>query len=361
MINIEENVVLAPCTTFFIGGPASFFVEVLNADDLIEALNWANEHKQEVFVLGGGSNVLISDEGFPGLVIKVKPMGLKIILENAETAELEIASGEVWDEVVGFTADKNLWGVENLSHIPGLAGAIVVQNGGAYGQEIGNVLKHVTVLNRINNQVEQIAAADCGLTYRYSIFNTNKKNAYVILSINIILSKIPKPNLEYGDVKQYFTEKNIANPTLQEMRNAIVEIRNKKFPFPDIPTRGNSGSFFRGKILSDAEFAGMKTLVARKFGLQASERLKNMENRLKVPQGFKTPTAFLLELSGVKGLSMGGAIVNKAQPAIVVNSTGHATANDVLQLATEVFSIVKDKTGIDLEIEPELIGFSRNV
>ncbi len=361
MLDIQENIQLAPYTTFYIGGPARFFAVAQNEKDITVALTWAKQHGQEVFILGGGSNVLISDEGFPGLVIQIKPLCLKVINEDVTEAELEIGAGEIWDKVVEFTVKNDFWGIENLSHIPGFSGAFVVQNVGAYGQEASKVVKHVTVLNRESLQIERINATDCQFTYRHSSFNTAQKNRYVILSANIMLSKVPKPDLTYGDVKEYFAIRKLENPSQQQIRQAIIEIRNKKFLFPDKPERGNTGSFFRGKILNDIEFTGLGKMVNEKFGNKALQRLETMTDRLKVPQGFKTPTAFVLELCEVKGLHAGGAKINETQPAIVVNSTGKATANDVIALARQVLKEVKEKTGISLELEPELVGFPENI
>ena len=160
-MKIEENILLAPYTTFKIGGPARWFCVVENQFDALEAFEFAKNKQLKTFVLGGGSNILVSDEGFDGLVIKVVNKGIEVLSENADDVLLKVASGEVWDEVVKFAVTNNWWGVENLSHIPGSTGAIAVQNVGAYGQEASRVIESVTVFNRETHQILSLAAAAC--------------------------------------------------------------------------------------------------------------------------------------------------------------------------------------------------------
>ncbi len=354
-MEIQENINLAPYTTFKIGGPAKFFCVVENTEDIKQAVDFAKSKNLPTFILGGGSNVLISDTGFEGLFIHPQMKGLEVINEDETSVLFKLAAGEAWDSAVEFAVNHNWWGIENLSHIPGNCGGFAVQNVGAYGQEASQMVEDVEAFNIQTGEVVNLANADCGFSYRHSIFNTSEKNNYIILSTTIRLSKIPKPNLSYGDVKKYFGEKT--NPSIKDIRKAIIEIRNTKFPYPTEAKNGNAGSFFRGPIITSEQLKIIEEKLAQDFGPEASLKLQGMLDRLKVPQGYKTPTAFLMELCGLKGFQIGGAQINSPQPAIVLNATGQATAEDILKLKSYVLSKVSQTFGVDLEVEPELVGF----
>ncbi len=356
-MDIQQNILLSNHTTFHIGGPAKYFCEVKTADELQEALQFAEEKSAQVFIMGGGSNVLVSDKGFDGLVIKLANEGIEQENISDTHVRLIIGSGQNWDSVVAFAVEHGLWGIENLSHIPGNTGAFTVQNVGAYGQEASQVVESVLVFDRESNSTKTISHDECEFSYRHSIFNTSSKDRYVILSTSLKLSKNPNPNLSYGDLKVRFANREPQTIALPEIRNAIIEIRNTKFPFPDAPERGNAGSFFRGPILSKNEFAVMQKKILDLFGEEQAQRLETMADRLTVPQGYKTPTAFLLDVCEFKGMEVGGAQINPNQPAIILNKTGKATAEEVITLYNQVKNGVLSKTGVELEHEPEFIGF----
>lgn len=357
-MEFERNVSLAPHTTFRIGGPADFFCTARSVEELVSAVTLAQREGLPIFVLGGGSNVLVADEGFRGLVVTLGNRGVERVAEDELSVTLRLAAGEPWDNVVDLAVRNGWWGVENLSHIPGSCGAFAVQNVGAYGQEASQVVSSVEVYDRVLAKTRTLRSDQCEFSYRASTFNGDQKGRYVILHTTIRLSKEPAPNLSYGDVQRFFHERGVKHPTGAEVRQAITVIRDRKFPYPRGPIGGNAGSFFRGKLLTLADLERIRATVQERFGLAAAERLGAMEDRLKVSQGYKTPTAYLLELLGLKGFRLGGAEVNEPQPSIVVNATGHATAADVLALAAHVRARVLDTFGITLEIEPELVGFT---
>src|SRR3989344_8622262 len=193
---IRDDVFLKDFTTFRIGGPAKFFVEVRNLEELEEAFAFAKQEAVEVFILGGGSNILVSDAGFDGIVIHPKFLGFEIKGEN-----VHIASGENWDEVVKRCVDAELWGIENLSFVPGDSGGFVMQNVGAYGQQASDVIQSVTLYDVENQSSNVKDQKECGFGYRRSIFNTTEKGRYVILSVDIKLNKNSKPKAEYPDVR----------------------------------------------------------------------------------------------------------------------------------------------------------------
>lgn len=371
-MQIKENEPLAPYTTFKIGGHARYFCVAKDEFDALQAFEFAKEKGLKTFVLGGGSNILISDEGFDGLVIKVLNKGMEVLSQDENQALLKVASGEVWDEVVKFAVTNNWWGIENLSHIPGQTGAIAVQNVGAYGQEAVDVIESVTLFDRNAGQIIKMPNADCGFGYRASIFNSGQKGRYIIFNIHFLLRKNGKPNLSYRDLKSYFDKQNTLSVasdatsppkgennkvlSLSEIRKAIIYIRDKKFPFPVEAKNGNAGSFFKNIILTEGKYREVKIRVESSFGKEAVYGMEN--KKIAVDDGkIKLPTAFLIELLGLKNLQSGGAAINQAQPLVIINQTGQATAQDVLNLANNVKKVVYSKTGIELNFEPELIGF----
>lgn len=358
-MELRENVSLKNYTSFFIGGPARYLLFAQDNNELVDGLNFAKENNLEVLIFGGGSNMLVSDNGFNGLAIRMETVGMDIVSQTNAEIVIRVASGEVWDDVVRLACEEGWWGIENLSHIPGFCGAFPVQNVGAYGQEASDVITQVEVYDTKDGDIKFISNTDCEFGYRSSIFNRQEKNRYVILSMDLKLSKIPNPNFSYGDLKKEFGQLPLGQINILNIRNFVTDLRDKKFPFPSSPEKGNSGSFFRGLILSEEDFKILLIKIEQDFGEPTKQRLENMADKLKVAQGYKTPTGFLMELCDLKELFVGGARINPTHPAVVVNFSGEATSTDVLQLYTQVESRVLELTGVKLEIEPELIGFSR--
>ena len=366
-MKILKEISLAPFTTFKIGGMAKFFCIVKDQFDALQAYEFADQHKLQTLVLGGGSNMLMSDNGFNGLVMKIENSGIEILSQDQDQLSLRVASGENWDEVVKFAVNNNWWGIENLSHIPGSTGAIAVQNVGAYGQEAKNVVESVIVFNKETHEIQSLKNADCGFAYRSSIFNTSLKGKYIIFYIVFKLSKNSVPILTYRDLEIKFH--NI-NSSLADIRKAVIEIRDKKFPFPTQAKKGNAGSFFKNPVLDAKAFEKLKQTIDLNFGSQQSAELEKKkffssphlplgEGRGEGSKEIKIPAAFLMELCGLKDLKSGGAAINRNQPLVIVNETGAATALDVLNLANQVKQAVLLRLGITLQFEPELIGFER--
>src|SRR3989344_1195973 len=349
---IRDDVFLKDFTTFRIGGPAKFFVEVRNLEELEEAFAFAKQEAVEVFILGGGSNILVSDAGFDGLVIHPKFSGFEIKGE-----QVHIASCENWDHVVKRCVDAGLWGIENLSFVPGDSGGFVMQNVGAYGQQASDVIQRVTLYDIQNQSVNIKNQNECGFGYRKSIFNTSEKNRYVILSVDIRLAKNGKPKTEYPDVKKYLDEKQITSPTIQQMREAIIEIRTRKGFDPN--TRWSAGSFFKNPILTPDQYKRVREKVAMKFGESMAIQLEELKNKFTRSSGeIKIPAGFLLDqLLHLKDMRIGDAELS-AKQVISIYNRGTATAADVLALYTEVCRLVRDATGITLTHEPEFVGFT---
>lgn len=354
---IQENIILAPFTSFHIGGPSRYFCVAKNVEELQKALGFAKKNKLKILILGGGSNILISDKGFYGLAIKINFKGIKVVKEANTYVTLNIGAGQSWDKLVALAVKKKLWGIENLSHIPGTLGGFPVQNVGAYGQEASQIIQSVELMEIATGSRKVLNNKALKFGYRSSVLNKIYKNKFVVVSVTIKLLKKPKPNLKYGDLKNYFKGEAQNKIQILDIRRAVIKIRNKKFPFPKEKVNGNAGSFFNGPILSKQQFILLEKKLSKVLTKQDNLRFKTMVDRLRVPQGFKTPVGFLIEACGFKGFKVGGAMINPTQSSIILNHSGKATAKDVIALYNKVCDVVFKKTGVRLGHEPEFIGF----
>jgi UDP-N-acetylmuramate dehydrogenase len=355
---ILENHLLKPYTTFKIGGPTRFFAPVESCHDVTGALEIAEAKGLSLFVLAGGSNVLISDEGLKAVVIHPVTRGISLVREGSHDIWLRAEAGETWDELVGYAAKHEWWGIENLSHIPGQVGAALVQNIGAYGQQISDVLESAGIAELSTGKVTSISREDCKFGYRQSIFNTTHKSRYLILNVTLRLSKQPSSNLSYPDVKNWFERIGNFQPSIQEIRDAITRIRDKKFPFPREEVGGNAGSFFKNIVLGKGDYERLERRFQDDFSAAELSRLREIRNRFS-GNGIKVPTAFLMEVCGFKGYKMGGVQVNEAQPLVLLNRGG-ATARGVMLLARKIRQTIFARTGIAVSVEPELVGFTQS-
>ncbi len=363
-MEIKEQVLLAPYTGFQIGGPADYFCIAASLADIEQAMAFAAEKQTSLLVLGGGTNMVVSDKGFSGLVLKIELSGVAIEEEN-DSVKVTAQAGESWDALVKQCVEKEYWGIENLSHIPGTVGAFVVQNVGAYGQEASQVVESVQVFDTTTKTVGTLTNEDCYFTYRQSIFNTVMRGRFIVLAVTLKLSNTAQPNLSYADLHRYFNpgcaDHSAHNherliPDIREIRTAIIEIRNRKFTTPDVTP--NAGSFFKNLLLDEGQYQILESHVSEHFGEEALKKLQGYRNRISQQELIKIPTAFLIELCQLKGVVVGGAKINETQPLVILNFTGSATSGDVLELMKTVRQTVKDKTGMEIMPEPELIGFS---
>ncbi len=352
-MDILENINLAQYTTLKIGGPARFFCRAKSKQDISTAINFSQENKISNFILGGGSNLVIDDAGFDGLMIKIENTGVEIVEQepNSTLVKVVASAGENWDNLVSLTVGQNLAGMENLSHIPGSVGAVVVQNVGAYGQEAAKIIRSVKAFRISDGQIVNFSNKDCNFGYRASIFNTTEKGKYIIWEVEFELSKNGAPNLTYRDLKERFKGKN---PSLMEVREAVSEIRDTKFPYPTQALNGNVGSFFKNPILKEAAFIKAKDAIRSQFGDAVA---LNLEGKIfQEGKDVKIPAAFLIDICGLKGLSHNGAATNPHQPLVILNATGKATAADIVNLAKTIQEQVYSKTSILLKAEPEFLG-----
>ncbi|MEK7076506.1 MAG: UDP-N-acetylmuramate dehydrogenase [Patescibacteria group bacterium] len=336
-MEIRENVILAPYTTFRIGGPARYFCEVTSIEDLKRALQFSKENNLHFFILGLGSNILVSDKGFGGLVIKMGIKGLEF-KEGNEGSIMSAGAGENWDEVIAASVERGHSGIENLSLIPGTAGAAVYQNIGAYGVELKDVLESAKVLDIGSGEIKTYSNKDCKFGYRNSVFKTNKKQDLIILKINLRLLKNNEPNLNYPDLAKMFEGKK---PSALEVRNAVIEIRKNKLPYP--AEVGNAGSFFKNPTIKTSNF---------QFLISKHPDLKGFD------QGdgtVKLSAAELIEKCGWKGKTRGNVGVSGKHALVLVNY-GKGTEEEILDLAKEIKNVVRDQFGMELEPEVEVVG-----
>ena len=349
---IRENVRLAPLTTFKIGGNARFFIEAESTEDIIETVEFAEKNNFDIFILGGGSNILIADEGFDGVVLQIATKGIDITGENGcyfVTAQ----AGEDWDEFVEFCVRRNLAGLECLSGIPGFVGGTPIQNVGAYGQEVSETITNVRVYDRKTKNILELSNEECGFEYRQSIFNTTEKSRFIILAVTYKLEKDGMPKIIYADLQKFFRGQN---PALRDVREAVKKIRESKGML--VRQAGfdsqSAGSFFKNPVISDEQFAEIEN-IARKLRLigedekipfyPAGENLK------------KIPAAWLIEKTGfAKGYTNGNAGLS-SKHTLALTNRGEAKAADILNLQKEIEIKIKNLFGIELKPEPNFIGF----
>ena len=337
-MNIEKNVPLAPYTTFGIGGPALFLICVKNVEELKEALSFAAQKQLRVLVLGGGSNVVIEDSGFDGLVIKIEIKGIEIE-QSAGGAVVTAGAGESWDALVERTAQEGLWGMENLSGIPGTVGGAVAGNIGAYGQALSQTVAWVDALDVHTKEIKRFTNTECMFGYRESFFSIHS-GSYIILRAAFVLTTTPIPELSYKDLAERFKDEK--QPSLQAIREAVLTIRQGKFP--DLDVEGTAGSFFKNPIVGK-EVA--EELVAAYPGLPIFAMPET--------DGVKVPLAWLLDrVLNIKGLSVGGARLFEKQPLVIAAKKG-TPSSDVLELAQKVIEKVKENFSISIEPEVKII------
>ena len=341
-MNILQNVSLRDHSTMRLGGSAAFMIEIHDRRELREALAWADERKLAVMMIGGGSNIVWRDEGFDGLVLVNKIKRFEEQIEDAENYYVTVGAGENWDDVVARTAAKGMTGIEALSLIPGTAGATPVQNVGAYGQEIADVLVSVEAIDRQTGELTNLAAVDCAFGYRTSRFKTTDRGRFFITAVTLhLLHGNPQPPF-YGALQQYFDEHGIREYTPMAVREAVIAIRRSKLPDP--AQVANNGSFFANPIVSESIFT---QLVADHPDMP----------HWPMPDGrVKIPAAWLLEQVGFKDMhdAATGMATWPAQPLVLVNERARSTA-DLLAFRQKIITAVQTSFGITLEQEPELL------
>ena len=348
-MQVLENAPLAPLTTLKLGGPARYFTEATNIAQVSEAVAFARSKDLPLFVLGGGSNLVISDAGWPGLVLKVGIPGIEESTQDGE-AMFEVGAGEDWDRFVARAVARNCAGVECLSGIPGSVGGTPVQNVGAYGQEVAETVESVLTLDQKDGQVHELCGEACGFSYRTSIFNTTQRGRHIILRVTYALTPGGTPRIEYADLKKHFAGWS-TTPTLADTREAVRRIRASKAMLitPGDEDCRSAGSFFKNPVLAVGQFQDLTARAAAK-GLQIPSYPALEAQR-------KISAAWLVEHSGFsKGFGSGRVGISRKHALAIVNR-GDATAADIVAFKEQIQQRVEDIWGVRLETEPVFVGF----
>ena len=335
-MNIIQNQSLKKYNTFGIDAKAKEFVAVNSISTLIEAI----ASTKDFFILGGGSNMLLTQD-IQKLVVHVNLKGIELIDENEDFVIVRAQAGENWHEFVLWCIDQNFGGIENLSLIPGNVGTTVIQNIGAYGVEIKDTMFSCEALNRSTLKIETFTNAQCLFDYRESVFKNELKEQYIITAVSFKLSKKNHAvSTNYGAIEAELLKKNIQNPTLKEVSNAVIAIRQSKLPDPK--ELGNSGSFFKNPIITKTDYEKAKAVHPEMPHYVVSE------NSVKVPAGW------LIEQAGFKGKRFGDAGVHKNQALVLVNY-GTATGAEIVALSKNIQQTILDQFGIAIEAEVNII------
>jgi UDP-N-acetylmuramate dehydrogenase len=345
-MHIEETRPLAPFTTFGIGGPARWFVEAASEPEIVEAVAWARERSVPLFVLGGGSNLLISDAGFDGLVLRVVLRGISVVSTDDSVRVYRVTAGESWDGFVQRSVDDNCAGIECLAGIPGTVGGTPVQNVGAYGQEVASVIECVRAFDLQAHAFAEFTAAECDFAYRRSRFNSTDRGRFLITSVDYGLNPGGAPTLHYLDLKQEFQQ---SCPSVSEVAATVRRIRRSKgmLLVDGDPDCRSVGSFFKNPVITEEHANRIASTSAT-----APVRFPAGPGKVKLP------AAWLIEQAGFhKGYAAGAAGISSRHTLALVNRGG-ATAAEILELATQIADAVETRFGIHLEMEPMLVGFN---
>ncbi len=337
MVKRIDNFDLTAQNTFRMKVSCALYLEYDSAADLKE-IDFAGL-PQPVISIGEGSNILFTKD-FEGTILHSKINYIKYFDVGADTVPLAVGAGVKWDDLVLKTCQDGLWGMENLSLIPGTVGAAAVQNIGAYGVEVKDIIAGVTCFDMEKKEKTAFKVEECRYAYRDSIFKTEEfKSRYIVTGVLFRLSRKALPRIEYGALRSVFAEHSPEVP--MQVREAVIRIREAKLPSPD--KTGSAGSFFKNPIVSPAEFA------------RICEGFESVPHYL-MPGGFvKVPAAWLIEQCALKGKILGGAAVYEKQPLVIVNNSGEASPEDILALEKHIIESVKDRFGVELHPEVEHI------
>lgn len=336
-MEIHRNIPLKNFTTMKIGGNARFMTEVRTAEEIQMVYKNAKSQKLPIFILGGGSNVIVKDEGFNGIVIRMRIPGFEVVSDDINNTTIKIGAGEIWDSVVKRTIDMGLSGIETMSDIPGTAGATPIQNVGAFGQEIADTLQSLEAYDSETDTFVNLQRDDCGFAYRESIFRGKSMGRYVIVSITIKLSKNQPAPPFYDSLQKYLDEHGIKIFTVETIRNAVIEIRKDRLPDPKVLP--NCGSFFKN---ATAEKWQIDDLSNYYLNIPVFE----LGNGL-----YKIPTGWLIEQAGLKGSLIHGIKIYEKNALVLINESAKSYS-DLAAARDEIIGKIRDKFRIQIQQEP---------
>ncbi len=338
-MNLKYDVSLKPYNTFGISAKAEAFVAVTSTEELREALSLSTYPNP--FILGGGSNMLLKKD-IKGLVIQIALKGIKVVKETEEHVWIEVAAGENWHQFVMYCVDHGYGGIENMALIPGNTGTAPVQNIGAYGVELKDVFFECTAIDRANLEERKFTLEDCNFGYRESVFKSKYKDRFVITSVTFKLTKTHHQlHTGYGAIQQILNEREITDPGIKDIAQAVIAIRSSKLPDPK--ELGNSGSFFKNPVIDREQFMELQKQHPQMPFYEVSA------TKVKIPAGW------LIEQAGFKGKRFGDAGVHKNQALVLVNY-GNATGAEIWDLALKIQESVQNQFGITIEPEVNVIA-----
>ena len=337
-MKISENYSLKNHNTFGLEISSRWFCSVTHKEELQQLLGNIHFKNTPKLILGGGSNILFTKD-FDGLVIQNRIEKIQIISEDSESVTISAGGGMNWHEFVLYTIEQNYGGLENLSLIPGCLGAAPIQNIGAYGVEIKNVFHSLSAIDLVDGSHKTFDAIACKFGYRDSIFKQEVKNKYAIVDVTFRLKKNSELNTSYGAIEEELKKMHIEYPTIRDVSNAVIAIRQSKLPDPKII--GNAGSFFKNPEVSKETFAFLKEEYPTLIGYSASDKMK-------------LAAGWLIEQCGWKGKRIGNCGMHEKQALVLVNY-GDATGNELLEHAKKIQESVKQKFGVYLEMEVNII------
>ena len=333
-IEVKHNVVLAPLTTLKIGGEATSCIEIKYVQQLPLALQFARTQGLKFAFLGSGSNVLLRDEGYQGCMLLIRIKGITERIEG-DTVYMTVAAGELLDDVVSYSVERGWWGIENLSAIPGTIGATPIQNVGAYGVEVSDVIDSVDVFDCESETFLTLSREECLFSYRDSIFKKEIGKKYIVTHVTFILSTLPAPRIEYRDLTQAFAGTQF--PLITSIRSSVIAIREQKFP--DWKVVGTAGSFFKNPIVTVEQYA---TLLEEYPSLPAFE---SSLGYMKISLGY-----VLDKILNLKGYCEGSVCLYEKQALVLIANTG-AGSKEVKQFAEKIIERVQNKIGVQVEME----------
>jgi UDP-N-acetylmuramate dehydrogenase len=355
-LDIREQVPLAPLSTLGVGGPARYYVRAHDVEEVRAGVDWARERDLPLLVLGGGSNVVLSDEGHSGLVLHLATRGIET-RRSAGTVTVSAEAGEPWDPLVASAVAQGWAGLECLSGIPGLVGATPIQNVGAYGQEVAETIAAVEALDLATGRVERLSRDECAFAYRESRFKSADKGRFIVLRVVYDLRPGGPPAVRYAELARYLEERGRKQPSLAEVREAVVTLRRGKSMVldPGDPNARSVGSFFTNPIVPKAVADDLETALRRDGTLREGERPPRFPAR---DGHVKLSAAWLIERAGLgKGYVRGNVGLSSRHTLAIVNRGG-AAASEVIALAREVRERVRDRFGVTLVPEPVFVNLS---
>lgn len=336
-MEMHTNIPLKNYVTMRLGGNARFMTDITTPDELAAAYKNAFAQNIPIFMLGGGSNIIVKDDGFSGLVVRNRIPGFEVLEDTASTTSIRIGAGELWDKVVERTVSMNLSGVEAMSAIPGTAGASPIQNVGAYGQEIADTLTSLEAYDTQTDQFVTLTNKDCGFSYRHSIFRGDSAGRYGIYSITLkLLKQAPTPPF-YEALQKYLDENNITLYTPQTIRDAVINVRSSKLPDPNkLP---NTGSFFKNAIIDNWQFEELQ------------KRWPDMPSYPLDSKRVKIPTGWLIDQAKLKGKLLHGMRIHDKNALVLINESA-TNYRDLEAAIDDIQGAVRDTFGIIIEQEP---------